>query len=312
MRSSLADAPLVVSTDGTAGPYVTVRTDQLKPVVQALQSHGVNIEVDEDAVVLDGRPALAVIDLDRGTDLERVQGILDRLEATWRGAGVESKLAPVSQNEFIVKIEPSESPELIRRLEAAPPVGWSRRRDLEERMRTMRAVKAGVYCLTKNFEPGPGEVAVWLETRGAGELCVSTIIPLKSRRSLSVDQYNQVIGDFQKTFVEPLTSGLKRHIFNYQVPAGPTLEDVLSANSMRRLESFSATANKSMLHPLDLQRWRVFVARTHLEDAVIESVLLSDWLMGEGWPDDQRGRLIAEYELGRSLLSVYDEERVDR
>ena len=51
MRSSIADAPLVVSTDGTAGPYITVMTDQLKPVVQALQAQGIALEVDDNAEI---------------------------------------------------------------------------------------------------------------------------------------------------------------------------------------------------------------------------------------------------------------------
>ena len=81
---------------------------------------------------------------------------------------------------------------------------------------------------------------------------------------------------------------------------------------MRRLEAFSATANKGMPHALDRQRWRDFIAHTHLENAVIEPSLLSDRLSAEDWPEEQRSRIIDEYELGRSLLSIYEEERVDR
>jgi hypothetical protein len=55
MRSTIADASLVVSTDGIAGPYITVTTDQLKPVVQAIQAQGIALEVDDDAVMLDGK-----------------------------------------------------------------------------------------------------------------------------------------------------------------------------------------------------------------------------------------------------------------
>jgi len=118
------------------------------PVVQALRSQGIAVEVDDDAVVLDGRPALSVIDLGHSADLQKVQGILDALAAAWRGTRIESKPAPTAQNELIVKFPSSESAELIHRLEAVPPPGWSRRHELEERMRKMRAVKAGAYCFT--------------------------------------------------------------------------------------------------------------------------------------------------------------------
>jgi len=38
MATSAADAPLTVSTDGTAGPYVVVTSEQLGPVVEALRA----------------------------------------------------------------------------------------------------------------------------------------------------------------------------------------------------------------------------------------------------------------------------------
>ncbi len=312
MRSTLADAPLVVSTDGTAGTYITVTTDQLGPVVEALRAQGIPNQVDDDAVMIDGRPALAVIDLGQDTDVERVQTILDQLTAESRGVRPEPGLPPASHNELILKFPPSVASVLVRRIEATPPLGWKRRTEIEARMRKMRATRAGAYCFSKNVEPTPGEVAIWLESRGTGEFFVSTIIPLQSRGPLSVEQNNRVLDDFEKTFIEPLMRGLKGHVFNYQAPTEPTLEDVLSTESMRRLKSFSAMANKGMLHPLDVQRWNSFVARTHLDNVVLDTSLLSGWLQGDGWPERQRLQLVDDYEHARSLLSVYDEERVDR
>jgi hypothetical protein len=312
MRSTLADAPLAVSTDGTAGPYITVTTEQMEPVVEALRAQGIHFETDDDAVMLDGRPALSVINLGHDADLERVQKILDGLVSEWRSGRGRPEPAQAAQNELLVRFSPSDSSEVLRRLDSAPPDGWTRSREIEERMRKMRAAKAGAYCFTKNFAPKLGDVAVWLESRGARELYVSSIIPLKARKSIDVGQYNQVLDDFEKTFIEPLINGMKRYVFSYQAPREPALEDGLSIDSMRRLKAFSAAANKEMLHPLDMQRWHVFIARTHLENAVIEPSLLSDGLQCEGWPEEQRSGLIDDYELGRSLLSIYEEERADR
>ena len=78
------------------------------------------------------------------------------------------------------------------------------------------------------------------------------------------------------------------------------------------MRDFSATANKAMPHHLDLHRWYVFIARTHLENSVIDLTLLSDWLQGEGWPENQRRWLVEQFEIGRAVLSVYDEERAAR
>jgi hypothetical protein len=312
MRSSVADAPLVVSTDGTAGPYVTVTTDQLKPVVQALQAQGIALDVDDDAVMLDGKPALSVINLGHGADVDRVKKTLDRLVADWRGTTIDGAEGLTSHNEVIVRFETPDSAEVLRRLESAPTPGWIRQPKLEERMRKMRSMGAGAYCFTKRFDPGLGEVAVWLQTRGTKELYVSSVVALNARRSLTVEQYNQVLGDFEKSFIEPLTRGLKSHVFNYQAIAAPTLEDVLSTDSIRRLRAFSATANKAMPRHVDLQRWHVFIARTHLENSVIDPTLLCDWLQGEGWPESKSHLLVEQFEIGRAVLSVYDEERPAR
>jgi hypothetical protein len=312
MRSTLADAPLYVSTDGMAGPYVTVTTEQLAPVVNALQAESISFQIDEDAVMMNGRPALSVIDLGHGADADRVQGILDRLSAQWRTDRVEPRQAATTYNELIIKCSPIELKELVQRIESTPRAGWVRRGEIEKRMRKMRAEKVGAYCFSKHFESLQKEVAVWLQTRGAGELYVTTVIALRSRESLSVDQYNEVLSDFEDTFITPLMHGVKGHVFNYPAPTEPTLEDVLSVDSLQCLQSFSRLANKGMLHPLDLQRWQGFIAQTHLEDTVLYTPLLSDWLAGEGWSQDQRAWLINSYESGRSLLSVYDEESAER
>ena len=312
MRPSIADAPLVVSTDGLAGPYITVTTDQLKPVVQALQGQGIVLEVDDDAVMLDGKPALSVINLGPDTDVDRVKETLDHVVAGWRGKSIETGEGPASHNALIVRFDAPDSTEVFRRLESAPTSGWIRQPELEERMRKMRAMGAPAYCFAKKYDPGSGEVAVWLQTRGKKELFVSSIVALNARRSLTVEQYNQALEDFEKSFIEPLTCGLRSHVFSYQAPAEPTLEDLLSTDSMRRLRAFSATANRATPHHLDLHRWHVYIARTHLENSVIDPTLLSDWLQGEGWLESKSRWLIEQFEIGRAVLSVYDEERTDR
>ena len=132
--------------------------------------------VDDDAVMLDGKPALSVINLGHYTDVDRVKETLDRLVASWRGTSIDGSAAPTSHNELIVRFETSGFTEVLRRLESAPPPGWIRQPQLEERMRKMRAMSAGAYCFTKKFEPGLGEVAVWLQTRGTKELYVPSIV----------------------------------------------------------------------------------------------------------------------------------------
>ena len=135
MRLTLAEAPLAVSTDGTAGPYIIVTTEQMKPVVEALRAQGIHFDVDDDAVMLDGRPALSVIDLGHDADVGRVQKTLDGLVSEWRGGRNRPEPAKATQNELIVRFSPSDSSEVLRRLDSAPPDGWTRSLEIEERMR---------------------------------------------------------------------------------------------------------------------------------------------------------------------------------
>jgi hypothetical protein len=68
---------LYVSTDGTAGPYIMAPLDQLDELRQLLDQHNIRYSVDEDAISLNGKPYVTVIDLGRGADAAAVQTILD-------------------------------------------------------------------------------------------------------------------------------------------------------------------------------------------------------------------------------------------
>jgi hypothetical protein len=71
------ERPLYVSTDGTAGPYIMVPLDQLDAVRRLLDQHSIRYSVDEDAISLNDKPYVTVVDLGRGGDAPAVQTILD-------------------------------------------------------------------------------------------------------------------------------------------------------------------------------------------------------------------------------------------
>lgn len=79
MIDSFTGAAIHVSTDGDAGPYIVLRLDQLDVVKKALDQSHVLYWVDENAVSLNGKPELVVINLSRDTDAKSVQTILDHL-----------------------------------------------------------------------------------------------------------------------------------------------------------------------------------------------------------------------------------------
>lgn len=68
---------LHVSTDGDTGPYIMVPVKQIDDVLALLDAHDIRYWVDEDAISLDGKPEVTVVNLGRGSDAKVVQKILD-------------------------------------------------------------------------------------------------------------------------------------------------------------------------------------------------------------------------------------------
>jgi hypothetical protein len=312
MPISATEAPLTVSTDGTAGPYLIVTPEQYVAVTEALRADGVPFEADLDAVRLNGAPALAVIELGRGADVRRIQAVLDRVSADLQNRGRARRHPPPTWKELVVRGDRTAMQELRRRLAAMPVGGWTRRTDVEERFRKTLAERTTTYCFAKPAPPARREVAVLLQGRGPGEeqeLYVAGVVPLEGREPLGPDQHDQVVSDFRATLIEPLVRDLNTRVLDYSVSRQPPLEDVLSPEALGRLRSFSAVASKGDLHQVDMRRWAAFIAQTHLDDSVIDLDLLAGWLEEDGFPPESRTRLMAEYEFGRRVLSAYDEER---
>jgi hypothetical protein len=79
MIDTLTNKPLYVSTDGNAGPYIMLPESQLEKVKNHLDVNNISYWVDEEAISLDGKPEVAVINLGHGSDPEKIQNILDNI-----------------------------------------------------------------------------------------------------------------------------------------------------------------------------------------------------------------------------------------
>ena len=77
MIDSSTRKPIRVSTDGTSGPYVMVPVDQLDQVHKLLRANDIQHWIDHNAISVDGRPAVAVINLSKKADPRHVQALLD-------------------------------------------------------------------------------------------------------------------------------------------------------------------------------------------------------------------------------------------
>jgi hypothetical protein len=77
MIDELTNDRLRVSADGIAGPYLMVPMPQLARVREVLDRHEIRYWPDADAISLDGKPAIAVINFGRAGDAARIQRLLD-------------------------------------------------------------------------------------------------------------------------------------------------------------------------------------------------------------------------------------------
>jgi hypothetical protein len=77
MTDATTQQRLRVSTDGTAGPYIMVPVSQLEDVKGLLGRNKIRHWVDENAISLNGKPEITVINLGRSANAEKAQEVLD-------------------------------------------------------------------------------------------------------------------------------------------------------------------------------------------------------------------------------------------
>jgi len=77
MTDTSTRRPIRVSTVGTSGPYIMVPVELLQKVRQLLVENVIPHWVDHNAISVDGRPAVIVINLGRRADSRQVQDLLD-------------------------------------------------------------------------------------------------------------------------------------------------------------------------------------------------------------------------------------------
>ena len=69
--------PIRVSSDGIAGPYIVAPVDLLDQLCALLDANEIHYWVDHNAISVDGRPAVVVVNLRRGVDARHIQALLD-------------------------------------------------------------------------------------------------------------------------------------------------------------------------------------------------------------------------------------------
>lgn len=204
--------------------------------------------------------------------------------------------------DLTLKGTPEKLKACISAIETRLSDGWTRSYRLER--------EAGLvdfdpmYCFSCSCRDRRPACDLWIATRSSTILYVSNIVP-QDQSSLSHDQYNTVLREFLDRFARAAadSTGVEVELGN----PNPQLEDFLSPKAAAALRAFSSHANRSILHPLDHERWNKFLSNAHRDQATLSSDMLRRWLVEEEkWPEDTANELVVEYDQGRRLLETYE------
>jgi hypothetical protein len=205
--------------------------------------------------------------------------------------------------ELKIRGQQSQLDQLIRDISASAGSGWSRDTKQEQDVQRHTSTQ-DMYCFTCSASPQRKAGSLWLSA-GPGELHVSNIVP-RAVSSLSRDEYNAILLEFWRRFVEPMATSSDLVVELGEADVG--IDHWLSRETINRLRSFSASANKATgaSHPRDRERWHSFIVAAHDENAPLDPATLARWLHEEGgWSASAASDLAVEYESGRDLLSSY-------
>lgn len=185
---------------------------------------------------------------------------------------------------------------------------WKLRQDFVDNYRKNTFTKEKeIICIESpeyHFEGKIIKGAVWVWDY-YGYLEVFNIIPLVGH-SLDYDQYNYILNDFYKTFIESLAKKYNAEI-NISSPE-KKLINTIGDDAYRALEMFSNGANKSTgnVHPFDFERWCNFIFIVFRNDIDVNVEELIHWLEENGWDSDLANRLGSEFEYSLNLLKNYE------
>ncbi len=87
------------------------------------------------------------------------------------------------------------------------------------------------------------------------------------------------------------------------------LTKYISENTLQALKAFAGLGRTAQgLHPLDLDRWHVFVWAAFGEGKEIPAFELKDWLVANGWYEERASEFAVRFQVCMELLA-YNRKR---
>ncbi|MEC4091840.1 hypothetical protein [Pseudoalteromonas rubra] len=180
---------------------------------------------------------------------------------------------------------------------------WVRDRKREEEVQNESGFR--MYCFNC-YVDNAHFASLWLSDSDDKTLSVNNIVPV-TQRELSATEYNAVLCEFVESVLDKANSDV-----TYKLTAeDKSLEDWLTTEASNALRSFSNLANKSTgyTHPLDKQRWFLFIQSVFYSDSQIEPDMLEQFLEEDGWAKEDAQNLATDYEYSLDLLKAVVSKR---
>lgn len=181
----------------------------------------------------------------------------------------------------------------------------------KERVDNLGGWKDYIHCVTVSrlkYESEYLDVNVWLAKKD-NEFEIVNITP-NSYSSLSPEQYNFIIFNFENDIIKPLKDSFKFEVIKSKEEL--CIVDYLGKEGEQALLLFSNFANKSTghSHPLDFDRWCDFIFKAHRisGDKRLPVGYLEGWLLENGWPIDKAEELSLDYSYSMRLLDESDKQ----
>lgn len=157
------------------------------------------------------------------------------------------------------------------------------------------------YCPSSSRHRVPTHL--WVIARKEDSLYVSNIVPVEADQ-LTYDEYNVILEEFHNQFA--VDAAAENNVTAWLGPDEWTPERNLPERVSQSLKKFCGTARRysGLAHPADEERWQEFIIAAHDSNCDLNGTTLRRWLVeDEHWPEVFVGKLISEYETGRSLLA---------
>ena len=188
-------------------------------------------------------------------------------------------------------------------LSSSCPDGWQIDDDRMKRFADGICFVSGLFSCVVRFDgnKNPYAMVSLVYSEDEHRIWISNIVPCQTSQ-LSMDEYNEVLVEFASEIVDPVKLDLTCVITKDEF----TGKDVMPEASWQKLESFDALANRTSLHPNDVQRWHQFVISIFHSGIKLYSDTVIRILCEEfGWDREHAIKLAMRYDDELDLLREY-------